>query len=118
MGEISEKMDELQKSHLNHTGFEQERNLKLANECIICGKKTIDSHTITRGRMNRVFKDNYCAFYKIRGFKVSLEKTPIRSASAFPIWCKSHDNAIFEQIDNNLDLTNNFHLDLLAYRAI
>ncbi len=91
---------------------------KFSDKCIICSKDAIDSHTISKSWMKTIFNSENCAYAQTRDYKVKLRKTPIKLASVLKLWCKNHDNDIFEEIDNWVDLNNNHHLNLLAYRAI
>lgn len=91
---------------------------KFFDKCVICWKDAINSHTISKSWMKKVFNSDYCAYAEAKNYEVKLKKTPIKLASALKLWCKEHDNDVFDEIDNWVDLNNNHHLNLLAYRAI
>ena len=91
----------------------------LDKNCIICNKKAIKSHTISKNRMKQVFSSDFvCTPILNPNHDVLLTPIPINDASCFLWWCSEHDYSIFHEIDESLDLSNNNQLNLLSYRAV
>lgn len=98
----------------------RKRILEMNEKCFIssCKEKAIWSHTISANWMKKVFKSSYVAVPWIEWKKYFLNKLPINQASIFYWWCQKHDHDIFQEIDQNFDLSNRHHLNLMAYRTI
>lgn len=92
---------------------------KLCNKCIICENPTIKSHTISSNWIRKSFNSNFIStVLPDKNWNMVLTKKPINKASIIPIRCEYHDNEIFKPIDNDINLKDNHHLNLLAYRAL
>lgn len=115
--------DELKKTNpKNYRGIIPLKFAKILKDldknCIICNKKAIQSHTISKNRMKKVFSSDYvCTPILNPHWDVLLVSTPINDASCFLWWCFEHDNLLFHEIDESFDLSNNYQLNLLWYRA-
>lgn len=91
----------------------------LPTKCLLCKNKAIWSHTISDNRMRKLFNSSYVSTVLQDEHKnYVLQKISINDASVFPLWCEFHDNEIFKEIDNNIDLNNEYHLNLIAYRSL
>lgn len=91
----------------------------LNTTCFLCWGDSIKSHTVSDNWMRAVFSTSFVSCYKpIDTWWSSLQRTPINTASTFLWRCSSHDSSIFAPIDNNIDLSNNYHKNLLAYRWV
>lgn len=91
----------------------------LCKKCILCDNDAIKSHTISNNWMRKSFNDDFVStVLPDEDANMVLKKTPINKASRIPIRCSTHDHEIFKPIDNDFDINNNHHLNLLAYRAV
>ena len=92
--------------------------LKLSNKCLICESKPIKSHTLSAKRLRESFKSNFVSWVLPDENRIlRLTKVPINKASALPLRCKYHDE-IFNPIDQDLNFSDNLHLNLLSYRTL
>ncbi|WP_105173572.1 hypothetical protein [Pseudoalteromonas sp. T1lg122] len=83
----------------------------------------ISAHSIQRSQcLQPIARDGHV--YQVdmenisKSGKVSYKLTGINKASTFFGFCKSHDNTLFEEIDNKLLIPSNKQAILYAYRAI
>lgn len=91
----------------------------LTTKCLLCENKAIWSHTISNNWMKKIFKSGYIStVLQDEHGNYVLQKIPINDASVFPLRCEYHDNEIFKEIDNNIDLNNEYHLNLLTYKSL
>ena len=94
------------------------KTLTLNKECLLCGKPAISSHTLSKSWMKKIFSSNFVSIPNYQKWSIAMKKIPIKHASTFLWWCTQHDWSIFREIDQNIDINSNYHLNLLAYRAI
>jgi hypothetical protein len=92
---------------------------KLSHKCLICENKAIKSHSISSNRIKNTFNSDFVStVLQDEHQRFVLKKVPINDVSAFPIRCSFHDQEIFKPIDEQIDLNDTHHLNLLAYRAL
>lgn len=92
---------------------------KLSHKCLICENKAIKSHSISSNRIKNTFNSDFVStVLQDKYQRFVLKKVPINDVSAFPIRCSFHDQEIFKPIDEQIDLNDTHHLNLLAYRAL
>lgn len=93
--------------------------IKLSDKCILCDSKAIKSHTVSSNWLKNTFNSDFVSTVGQDEYEnLLLKKVPINKASTFPIRCRNHDNELFKEIDSNIDLNNEYHLNLLSYRAL
>ncbi len=85
-----------------------------------CTQTTISCHLIPENILRRSF-GGHCLEYKLRDGEPygQFVKTGIGGAATLPVFCSTHDCAIFKEIDPlDIDFTNKKQLFLLAFKAI
>jgi hypothetical protein len=122
------KSEEIHKS-LVYFAFKAQ-NLKF-NKCLSpqglgkCTGKTIRSHSIqNKGTLELIHRDGQVVILRSRmdnksGVVVEFKTVGRNEATTFTGLCRKHDNDIYEPIEkSNIDIDNQEHLFLLAYRAV
>jgi len=91
----------------------------------LCSKKTIRAHSIqNRQILDIIQRDGHVVMLNARldlkkGISVNFEFIGRNKATTFTGICSNHDRKIFAPIEeNNIDVDNELHLFLLAYRAV
>lgn len=85
-----------------------------------CNDQTISCHSIPENVLRKNF-GNHCLESKPQdeSTKSVFTKVGIGNAGTLPVFCSTHDNDIFQKIDElNIDFNNQEHLFLLAFKAI
>lgn len=86
----------------------------------------ISAHSIqNKGQLNRIAENGHVyrlsadlSILKKTGGLPGLKKIGVKQASAFSGFCKYHDNAVFEPIDNHQLTENKMQIALYAYRCV
>lgn len=94
------------------------QTLILNKKCLLCGRSAISSHTLSKSWMRKIFHTDFVVVPSYQSWRIVMERIAINRASTFLWWCSEHDWSIFREIDQNIDKNSNYHLNLLAYRAI
>lgn len=103
------------------------KNAKLKGRCSYdnCQENPINSHSISKSLLKLIAKEGKVITFENNFFKVGSSEGTIKEkvqgiskATTFPGFCNSHDNIIFEEIDNlPFDLSNK-QAFLYLFRAI
>lgn len=96
------------------------------NKCLepslTCKNTAIKAHSVQNSKIleNLIDNGHVCTFtHKLMPPKIELGLLGRNEATTFTGLCSTHDNELFSAIDKDrIDIKNNEHLFLLAYRAI
>lgn len=84
-----------------------------------CAKKIINAHTIQKnGGLSALKESDHVGHLADKDGEILFEKIGVNSASTFPGFCSSHDNAMFASIETGSPTLQNQDLFLFAFRAV